>query len=506
MGVFAEYHGTMRVPGQLKEKFADQMMKILNYGGMMELEKVSIYGQDILLLKPLRILPGETVHFHYNYFEDDSWETAGFKAEKPYFWSNKIGNSEFSDVIATAYTLFELYDPEPSYTLIEGEFFNIYPVVGWINQLSGTKFSLEKRFHLWELAEKYALTRLEDGYSEVFSFSDILDMIPCSFLYYAGGIELTDLCYITHGTDSLNEERVKPGSYPADILNCKNEIAAYLQNAGEPDALEKLWNLIHMDREQRSKVKEPQLVIIAEMTLILPARALVYLVSELQEQDFWINWKKLSTDAYHDEILKEYAPAEITEFRKKKKNVPVPTMSTSDFLRQDGWFTFYDTPEELKDQPAYYLSDDDRLYWWDGTDEVRISGEMDEWLKELAKRHKLKMEETSEEYENSDSDALLKDFLLLLVEIDDYYQRIFPFQDMFYEFIRNGNRPEYKAAVSLLRELAEENRQEGAAIRHRKNWWDLSSRKVTFNPGRLRMKRFMSIMANGKLRKKYFDF
>lgn len=67
---------------------------------------------------------------------------------------------------------------------------------------------------------------------------------------------------------------------------------------------------------------------------------------------------------------------------------PVPPFRTSEFLRQDDFFAFYDTPKELEGKPDYYISDDDRLYWWDGTDEVVLSKEMDEWLGILAVRHK----------------------------------------------------------------------------------------------------------------------
>ena len=98
-------------------------------------------------------------------------------------------------------------------------------------------------------------------------------------------------------------------------------------------------------------------------------------------------------------------------------------------------------------------------------------------------------------------------FIKMLAEVDDYYKRIMPFQSMFYDFIENGHKREYKAAASLLRTLSEENKQAGSCIKY---WegssWDLCSRKVTFNAGRLCMKRYLSVMANKKLRLRYFGF
>ena len=52
-------------------------------------------------------------------------------------------------------------------------------------------------------------------------------------------------------------------------------------------------------------------------------------------------------------------------------------------LRQHGFFAFYKTPEELQEKPNYYLSDADRLYWRDGTDEVRITEETDKGLRKM---------------------------------------------------------------------------------------------------------------------------
>lgn len=122
----------------------------------------------------------------------------------------------------------------------------------------------------------------------------------------------------------------------------------------------------------------------------------------------------------------------------------------------------------------------------------------------MAVRHK----EISEAIEGASesSDEFLKGFLTLLVEIDQFYKRIYPFQNMFYEFIQNSGKPEYGAAVELLKRIADENKEEGKIIEKIKYDWDITSRNVTHNTGRLNLKRYLSVMANRRLRKKYFDF
>jgi len=167
----------------------------------------------------------------------------------------------------------------------------------------------------------------------------------------------------------------------------------------------------------------------------------------------------------------------------------------------------WDVPEEVKKLKKVFITDDDRLYWWDGTDEVIISDKTKHWLAKLGERHKelteeLKQKGTYKEYK------FLEEFLLVLKEVDEYYRRVFPFQSMFYEFLQNGNKPEYIAAVELLREIAneKENRNAGKLIEYEKSRWGFTDGRITRNKGRMRMKRYLAVMANAKLREEYFEF
>lgn len=77
---------------------------------------------------------------------------------------------------------------------------------------------------------------------------------------------------------------------------------------------------------------------------------------------------------------------------------------------------------------------------------------------------------------------------------------------MFYEFLQNSSDRWYIAAVRLLEQLAEENKDAGKIIEYTKGWWDTASKNVTHNVGRLAIKRYLSVMANKKLREIYFGF
>lgn len=499
MGSFISYRGNATIPEDKKELFTSQMCRILNLGGMMSTSEVKMFGCTITLLQPVEIGAGNKISFYYNYFEDRPWESAGFDTDKCYLWSGKVGDAEFSDVMSAAYMLYEVYDPEYGFAEKDGDFVMAGETIGWLNHILGTHYGIGKRANIWECIE----WDTDPDYTSRGILSQLRDLIPYNYRGAVGGTDLADLLYIDNGTSHLSEERVQQGSYPADILKCKRALEKYFA-AEQEDKLEKLWELLKMDSAKRAEEKEKNVALIAELSLIMPARTFVYLTAELQKLDFWKIWKGISAEVYHDEKMKTYASADLTSRRKEKLNAPVEEVRTSTFLRQDGLFTFDDTPEELRGKPNFYLSDADRLYWWDDSYEVEITEETDEWLQKLAQEYQNILQEKEK---TSDSVVGLKDFMVLLNEINEYYWRIFPFETMFYDFAEHISQKEYAAAVELIRMVADnaENRKAGKIIEKRRNS-DFCSKNVIENEGRIKVKRLFAILANKKLRRKYFGF
>ena len=70
--------------------------------------------------------------------------------------------------------------------------------------------------------EAYALERVGD-YEDP-TIGDVMQFIPTGMRYGVGGVEFSDLMYITHGTESLTESEAEPDTYPADIYGCKKAI------------------------------------------------------------------------------------------------------------------------------------------------------------------------------------------------------------------------------------------------------------------------------------------
>ena len=69
--------------------------------------------------------------FHFNYFEDDVWESAGYKIANTSFFSGKIGWKEFNDVVTAVHMLYELYDDNAGLAEINGEIVEGSAYVGW---------------------------------------------------------------------------------------------------------------------------------------------------------------------------------------------------------------------------------------------------------------------------------------------------------------------------------------------------------------------------------------
>lgn len=92
-----------------REEFTRNVMKLLNYGGMMQFEMVYLHGKEIHLLKPVELDKNGYAEFHYNYFEDDVWERAEYDANSGVLRSGQVGDAQFRDVIAAAYLLQKKY-------------------------------------------------------------------------------------------------------------------------------------------------------------------------------------------------------------------------------------------------------------------------------------------------------------------------------------------------------------------------------------------------------------
>lgn len=499
MGTYAGYTGGKDIPEEKRDDFTKKMLKLLNYAGMMNFEVVNLFGIELGLIKEVELDEKGMASFHYNYFEDDVWEDAGYNSKTGKFFTNKVGIKEFCNAVLAAYTLYEYYDQTLGMPCLDAEMVGCTGYTAWINHLFGNQYTMERRvkyfFNLMAQAvienSSYQATMFEDG------LHDICPRVKDAALDKCDIIDLTLIQMGTDEIDTFSENLSEIGEigmyeYVKDISACKEAIIRYFDKTEPETTEERIWDLLELEIKGRKAYENTTLdsvAEIAEYTFFLPARVIVYLTAECVDQDFWEVWVDIGEFVYSDENRKQYESAVEREYRKEVMDTPIEPISTATFLSAYG--TFYET-------------DADRLYWWDGTEEVIISDELELWLQSLKKKYIEILKNTSKS--TIRTDQFMKNFMKLLKEIDNKYHRIFAFSQMFYEFIDNSEQPEYQAAIELLKVLEVENEEVGKLPDNAERYWSMLESEHVHNIGRLRIKRYLSLLANKKLRKKYLDF
>ena len=504
MGVFCDYLGDMNIPDELKDEFNKNMITLLQRGGMMKFEKVSLFGKELSLLKPLEEDEEGKIHFFYNYFEDDAWESAIYYPKNQVLYSGKIGSDEFNRVICSAYIIYELYAPDHGMVDLNGNIVDPVPYIAWINHVLHSNFNARNRMDWWHCYESYCFHQLEDdSYDKESCMNIVLSILPKDKVTIFGitPSEYWDIYFSTMGTGDLKEHKIEPGSYYEEILKAKQEVDRLFEG-GNPSGKEKLYNLLKLPYEKRKAIEDENLKAVAEMSLRLPARVFVYLAAEILDIDFMTEWYSIHGQFYTDAVVCDYLSEERIKERDTARKTKIEEMKTSDFLRMDQSYKLGD-PEELKDKPNYYISDDDLIYWWDGSDDVVLSDQM---IKIIAKWSEELKDIEAELTDDSIADYdMLKALIDLLSQANSSYKRIFAFRTMFYEFIENNKNIHYIAAVKLLEKILDDNWETGKII-ERVGRWEFASKNVTFNEGRVTVKRYLSLLANKKLRKQYLGF
>lgn len=498
MGTYAGYTGGMDILEEERDDFTEKMLKLLNYGGMMNFEVVNMFGIELGLIKQVELDENGRAFFHYNYFEDDIWEDAGYNSNTGKFFTNKVGVKEFCNAVLAAYTLYEFYDQTLGVTWLDAEMVGCTGYTAWINHLFGNQYTMERRV-------KYFFDLMIQAANENSNYKEnleewIYDICPRAKEAALDKCDFIDLILIQMGTDEIDtfaENMRESGEfglyqYICDISACKEAVIRYFDNTEPETTEERIWDLLELEIKDRKDYENNLLDPVAEIagyTLFQPARVIVYLTAECVDQDFWEIWEDIGEFVYSDEVRKQYESDAEKAYRKSAMDKPIEPISTSTFLSAYG--TFYET-------------DADRLYWWDGTKEVIISDELELWLQSLKKKYIEILKKTSQS--TIRTDQFLKSFMKLLKDIDNKYHRIFAFADMFYEFLNHSDQSEYQAAIELLKALAEENEETGRLPENAERYWSILESEHVHNIGRLRIKRYLSLLANKKLRKKYLDF
>ena len=220
-----------------RDDFTEKMLKLLNYGGMMNFEVVNMFGIELGLIKQVELDENGRAFFHYNYFEDDIWEDAGYNSNTGKFFTNKVGVKEFCNAVLAAYTLYEFYDQTLGVTWLDAEMVGCTGYTAWINHLFGNQYTMERRV-------KYFFDLMIQAANENSNYKEnleewIYDICPRAKEAALDKCDFIDLILIQMGTDEIDtfaenmRESGEFGLYQyicdieytvADVEKCKNEL------------------------------------------------------------------------------------------------------------------------------------------------------------------------------------------------------------------------------------------------------------------------------------------
>ena len=489
MGAFAMVIKSSKVvvPQEKRKELGEKLYKLMTLAGMMEEGRFSLYGTIYRTLKPIQF-NDDGFYFSYNYFEEDTWEDAGYDEKKGRFWSSKLGHRQFALGILAGYALECAYLPCLSAIDYDGSVSTGRPYLMWANTALDEHYTTQNG-DPWEI---YLLLR-ELGQETYYSAKDF-----SSYWYTAIGFKgLMDIIAVTEGIqavlDELGQEQYKEENdeeyqyrlgRKANVEFMIQTITQFKEesNMSVQEQYEYLIGLVRdvftdQDNEQtRGKYDERN---IFQMYCIIMAykytAVLGKIIADVYEKDFWEVWDRIKDVA-------------------KRETIKSQT---------------YDYPTE----EFFQVSKDDLIYFWTKEKPIEFSEDLQAWLQGLKSRFdQIMAEGVNMQFPFRRIKATL-DFA------QEHYVRIYVFDDFMNEtmdYITDArfialwqlfdevlHDPENLKAASVLFEIADPN---WVGSSRKCDQWGCLSSEDKFNKGRQAMRRFLALVANRDLRNKVFGF
>ena len=432
MGTYLGYFGDRTIPANRQEEFTRRVLTILDQGGMMDLEEVSMFGKKIWLMKPLQIQPGrESITFCYNYFENDIWETGGYRPDTCRFYTNKVGWRQFDLVCSAVYVLHEFYANSFGMANRDDHVYDAQEIIGWLNYLFGEHHTNRRATDLWRIYQLLPDHRKGDNLLPLLPSDASMDVIN-TLIYLAVTREDHEeewkqlIAVPSHGLEEI--------TLPDCIRVLENALKEWKASNDENDAqkLEQL-KIVLKAGDQKASPEIPQLCrFIGGIAYLLPMEISAKLVADTFSLDF-------------PTLLEELQPyardvRELWNYKDRQPPKPVPPVDTASFLS---------------------CSDDDRAWWWTPDGDVHFSGEMNAWLSQC----RTELETLANQEPLLHETEPLKLLIETLYDIQEHHRYVFAFREMFYDFVAHSDLPTVQAAIQYLRQLSEREPDSSFSLR-----------------------------------------
>lgn len=448
MGTFLGYFGDQTIPEDKREEFSQCVLTILDQGGMLDLEDVSLFGKRFCLLKPPQALPGkDIILFCYNYFEQDTWETGGYDPTSCSFHTNKVGWRQFNLVCSAVYVLYEFYTDSFGMASEDAHVYDARKIIGWLNNLFGSRYDNRRASDPWRVYQLFPDYRRDDD--PLTRLADGAPMDPMGMLIYMTVTRKADEVALWQSAEPAAGD---PDSY--SILDCisvaERALAKLTAGDAAPD-LKKLEQLTAALKARDLKCLPGKAQrCFAGMAAMIPVEITAKLLADAFAQDFWALLEELHSSGWDGGSCWNFGALPPAE--------PVAPVDTAAFLR---------------------CSDDDRAWWWRPDGNVHFSDEMNAWLAQC----RSVLESMAKDEAAMHGTQLLERLVGTLDRIQRRTPSVLAFREMFYDFAAHSESLMVQAAVRYLEQLAE--REEYAAVS---------------------LRRYLAVLGNLPLRKEVFGF
>ena len=442
-GSIYEY-GNLKIPEDKKAAFLEDAEKIVKYGGLFSKSTVLLFGKELHLIS-IPKFEGTRAELSHSYFEENGLVQSGFIIDKCKPFGCFVGKAQFNKAIYSLFILAELYSDEFYFTMNSMPDM-VLPTIQWIRYILGRdELHLMRRQNIWNIYE-YLSENIKDEYDK--QYDDVLD------------------------------------SFCGDTIDYNKYLCVYMAEHGVIHTLEELggdnstydlskglslFNLIEINRKSINKYRasstldeDSQIHHLLEI-LTYDDEAKEKLKEDKNEQSFVFFQLtqapitvKLISDMYNLNFWEPWTQVNGSTTANIEKEPQFEITTDNDTLCTDDFFDIYS---------------DDRLYLWGECDDIVISFAAKAWLKELSAQFKdiLNIEDYNTE---------IAQWQERLVEVIAKFQdKTYFFEDLFYEFLGSLHRPEYRAWIVLL--------------------------EIQTDP--VKYKRLVAVLANHKLREKFFE-
>lgn len=424
MGTFMHDYGTLDIPKDKLDAFVEELKKVAYQAGLFDCRYVSAMEKEFLLLA-FPSFSDHRIHFDFSYFELDRWEGVGVNLEKMYLWSEKIGWRQFNAASQALYLLAETYSDKLWVSYADSANRPI-STIKWLRYVLKKDLHLWWRRSIWNVIE--AIHESDDRSMDESECASLIDDIRSD----VEKIDDTAFTYaIFNGVKGIVEKYRNSEEYQQnqkdEVWNAIDKemmvldaVEKYKSNAaiGEDQQVKRLLQILtHLGKKNNIIIKplsdDEQDYLCG--IIFCPPQLCVKIICEVYGQDFWTLWNQVKKD-----VDRELGNSETDE------RVEDGELTTEEFFR---------------------ISSDDRLYWWSEDGDVTISEETQNWLNQLSVQHKqlcstVEMESGIMEWQKR-----------LIHFLGDHNKSIYFFEELYYEFLGNFHRAEYRAWLIQLEEL-----------------------------------------------------